>query len=412
VKASLSSIFRSLEGYNYRLWLGGAFVSYIGTWMQRTAQDWLVLAELTAHDATALGVVTALQYVPQLLWLPWSGVAADRFNQRKLLLATQSAMCLLSLALGILTVTGTVQLWQVYLFAFLFGSAAAFDAPVSQSFTAELVGDARLANAVALNSSAFNAARMIGPAVSGIVIAATGSGWAFIINGASFGAVLLALALLRVAELRPAPRATRSRGQFLEGVRYAWHRLDLRVMLIMLFLIGTFGLNFSIFISTMAVSVFHADARAYGLLSSIMAIGTLAGALLNARREKAHFNLLITGTAAFGASCALAAVAPNYGCFAVMLIAIGISALTFTNSTNSLMQLSVEPSMRGRMMGLRIGIGMGGIPIGAPIIGWVANQFGPRWAMAVGAAAGISAATTALFAMKGRANEAHKRSPQ
>jgi MFS family permease len=396
VKAPFTGAFRSLRGFNYRVWVAGASVSNVGTWVQRTAQDWLVFTQLTHHDASAVGLVMALQFGPQLLLLPWTGFAADHFNQRKLLIATQATMGGLALVLGLLTVAGLVQLWHVYIFAFLFGSAAAFDAPVRQTFVAELVGDEDLHNAVALNSTSFNAARMIGPAVSGVVIAAIGTGWAFLINGASFIAVLISLAFLRGAELRPNARAHRARGSFTEGFRYVWQRPDLKAILIMLFLIGTFGLNFPIFISTMAVGVFHADARGYGLLSSIMAIGTVVGALLGAGRDKPRFGLLIVGAGVFGLGCTLAALAPGYWFFAGALVVIGVAALTVTNTTNSLMQLSTEPAMRGRVMALRVGIALGGTPIGAPIVGWVANHCGPRWALGVGAASGLVAAVVAI----------------
>lgn len=398
--APASGIFRSLQGFNYRVWAGGAFISNVGTWVQRTAQDWLVLTQLTHHDASAVGLVMALQFGPQLLLLPWTGFAADHWNQRKLLIVTQATMGILALALGALTVAGIVQLWQVYVFAFLFGCAAAFDAPVRQTFVAELVGDDDLHNAVALNSTSFNAGRMIGPAVSGIIIATIGTGGAFLINGASFVAVLISLAFLRTSELRPNARAHRARGSFTEGFRYVWGRPDLKAILIILFLIGTFGLNFPIFISTMAVSVFHADARGYGLLSSIMAIGTVAGALLGARRDRPRFSLLLVGSAVFGIGCALAALAPDYWLFAAALVVIGVAALTLTNTTNSLMQLTTEPAMRGRVMALRVGIALGGTPIGAPIVGWVANHCGPRWALGVGAMSGFVAAIVGLYAMR------------
>src|SRR6201996_2464139 len=217
MKAPFAGVFRSLKGFNYRVWVGGAFVSNLGTWVQRTAQDWLGLNQLTQHDACAVGFVMALQFGPQLMLLPWTGFAADHFNQRRLLMATQATMGALALTLGILTVAGVVQLWHVYIFAFLFGSAAAFDAPVRQTFVAELVGDDDLHNAVALNSTSFNAARMIGPAVSGVVIAAVGTGWGFLINGASFVAVLISLAFLRTAELRPNARAVPKKGGFADG---------------------------------------------------------------------------------------------------------------------------------------------------------------------------------------------------
>jgi len=391
--------FRSLASYNYRIWAAGALVSNIGTWMQRAAQDWLVLTELTDRSASAVGIVMALQFGPQLLLMPWSGFAADYFNQRKLLMTTQATMGALSIVLGILTVTGQVALWHVYVFAFLFGCSAALDAPVRQTFVAELVPVTDLSNAIGLNSTSFNAARMIGPAVAGLVIASFGTGWAFLLNGASFIAVLTSLSLLRTSELRPNARATRTKGSILQGFHYVWSRPDLRATLIMLFLIGTFGLNFTIFISTMAVSVFHTDARGFGLLSSMMAVGTMSGALLAASRERPSFNALLAGAVAFGIGCTLAALAPGYWFFGGALVVTGIAALTILNTSNALMQLSAEPEMRGRVVALRLGVALGGTPIGAPIVGWVADQFGPRWALGVGAAAGFAAAAVALRAL-------------
>lgn len=390
-----AGIFRSLRIYNYRLWAIGALVSNIGTWMQRVAQDWLVLTQLTHHDASAVGTVMALQFGPQLLLLPWTGVAADRFDQRRLLMSTQATLGVLALGLGALTVSGAVTLWEVYVLAFLSGCATAFDAPVRQTFVSELVGDGDLSNAVALNSTSFNAGQMIGPAVSGLVIASVGTGWSFLINGASFGAVVASLLFLRRTELHRSPRAKRAKGSFREGFRYAWRRQDLRAMLLMLFLIGTFGFNFPIFISTMAVRVFHSDARGYGLLSSIMALGTISGSLLAARRP-AQPSALFKASLAFGIGCTLAAVAPTYGLFAAALVVIGVAALTFANATNSLIQLSTEPSMRGRVMALRVAIALGGTPIGGPFVGWVADHLGPRWALGVGAAAGVASAIVAL----------------
>jgi MFS family permease len=397
VDGPVKNTFRSLRGFNYRLWAGGALVSNVGTWMQRIAQGWLVLTQLTHNNATALGVVLALQSGPHLLLLPLTGFAADHLDRRKLLLATQAAMGLLALGLGILTITGLVQLWQVYVFAFLLGCVTAFDAPARHTFVAELVGEADLSNAVALNSSSFNAARMIGPAVAGTLIAAVGSGWVFLINAASFVAVLGSLALLRLSELHPQARASRTHGSFVEGFRYVWKRPDLQAILLMLFFIATFGLNFQIFISTMSVTVFHGGASQYGILMSIMAVGTLAGALLAARRERPHFTLLVVGAAIFGTGCALAAVAPAIWLFGMALVVIGVSALTFSNSTNSLMQLSTEPAMRGRVMAIRLAIALGCTPLGAPIVGWVADRFGPRWALGMGAASGFAAAIVGIL---------------
>lgn len=406
-----TGMFRSLRHPNYRIWAAGAVVSNIGTWMQRTTQDWLVLTRLTHHSASAVGTVMALQFGPQLLLLPWTGFAADHYDQRKLLIATQATMAALALTLGLLTVSGLVQLWHVYVFAFLFGCAAAFDAPVRQTFVAELVGDADLHNAVALNSTSFNAARMIGPAVAGLVIASVGMGWAFLFNGASFVAVLGSLFLLRLNGHQGRARAHRTKGSLMGGLHYVWSRPDLKAILVMLFLIGTFGLNFPIFISTMAVGVFHTDARGYGLLSSIMAIGTLSGTLLAAGRGRPRFASLLVGSGVFGLGCALAALAPTYWLFAAALVLIGVAALTLTNTTNSLMQLSTEPAMRGRVMALRVGVALGGTPIGAPIVGWVADHLGPRWGLAVGAASGIAAAGVAVYAMTRSSRAAPSGSP-
>jgi MFS family permease len=284
----------------------------------------------------------------------------------------------------------------VYVFAFLLGCVTAFDAPARQTFVSDLVGEADLSNAVALNSTSFNIARMIGPAIAGVLIAAVGSGWVFLINAASFVAVLCSLALLRAGELHLSGRAVRTRGSFVEGFHYVWKRPDLKAVLIMLFLIGTFGLNFPIFISTMAVTVFHTGAGGYGFLTSIMAIGTIAGSLLAARRAKPRMTLLFVSAAVFGSGCAMAAVMPNYWLFGLALIVIGVSALTFTTSTNTLVQLSTEPVMRGRVMAIRLAIALGGTPIGAPIVGWVADTFGPRWALGVGAASGFGAAVVGI----------------
>jgi MFS family permease len=401
----LAGNFRSLRIFNFRLWTAGALVSNTGTWMQRVAQDWLVLTQLTHHDASALGIVMSLQFGPQLLLLPWTGSAADRLNQRKLLMFTQATMGVLALMLGVLTIAGVVRLWHVCVFAFLSGSAAALDAPVRQTFVAEMVGDEDLSNAVALNSTSFNAAQMIGPAVAGLLIARVGLGWAFLLNGISFGAVLISMSFFRVSELHPIARALRTTSGFLEGLRYVWRKPDLRAILIMLFLIGTFGLNFPIFISTMAVSVFHSNARGFGLLSSLMAVGTLSGALFATGRRRPDLKSLLTGAAVFGLGCTLAALAPGYWWFAAALVVVGAAALTLFNGTNSIMQLSTEPAMRGRVMALRIGIALGGTPIGAPIIGWVANQFGPRWSLGIGAVAGFTAALVAVYVL------AHRREP-
>jgi MFS family permease len=396
VNALVKGALRSLEGFNYRMWAGGALVSNVGTWMQRTAQDWLVLTQLTDNNATAMGVVMALQFGPQLLLLPWTGFAADHFDRRKLLIATQTAMGLLALGLGLLTVTGLVQLWHVYVFAFLLGCVTAFDFPARQTFVSELVVEAHLSNAVALNSTSFNAARMIGPAIAGVLIAAVGSGWVFLINAASFAAVIGSLLLLRMDELHLTDRAARARGSLAEGFRYVLRRPDLKAVLFMLFLIGTFGLNFPIFISTMSVTIFHGGADQYGLLTSVMAIGSVIGTLFAAIQSRPHIGLLMGGAAIFGLGFALAAITPSTFFFGSALMIIGVAGQILTTSTLSLVQLSTEPVMRGRVMAILLAIALGATPVGAPIVGWVADTFGPRWALGVGAASGFAAALVAL----------------
>ena len=392
----MSRTFSSLRIYNYRVWAGGALVSNIGTWMQRIGQDWLVLTVLTDHSATAVGMVMALQFGPPLLLLPLTGWAADHLDRRKLLMCTQAAAGLLALGLGLITLLGVVELWHVYGFALLLGCVTAFDAPARQTFVSDLVSDEHLANAVALNSTSFNGARMVGPAVAGLLIAAVGEGWLFMVNAASYAAVLASLFLLRLHELHAEPRPTRAPGSMLAGLRYVRQRPDLVAVLVMLALIGTFGFNFAIFVSTMSLTVFDGDASQYGLLTSAMAIGTMAGALLSARRPLPGMVLMGGSALAFGVSAAIAALMPGPWSFALVLVFVGLSALTFMTGSNSMMQLTTERAMRGRVLALRIAVVMGGTPLGAPLVGWVADRFGPRWALGVGALSGLAAAGVAL----------------
>ena len=392
----MSSMFHSLRSYNYRLWAGGALVSNVGTWMQRVGQDWLVLTVLTHHNATAVGTVMALQFGPPLLLLPLTGLAADHLDRRKLLLWTQAAAGLLALGLGLVTLTGVVQLWHVYGFALLLGCVTAFDAPARQAFVSDLVTDEDLANAVALNSTSFNAARMLGPAVAGVLIAAVGEGWLFLINAGSYAAVLASLWMLRIHELHTEPRPASTRGSLLAGFHYVGQRPDLIAVLVMLFLLGTFGFNFAIYISTMSVTVFHGNASQYGLLTSAMAAGTMSGALLSASRSSPGMVLMAGAAAAFGVTLAVAAVMPSPMLFALVLFFVGLAALTFMTASNSMMQLTTERAMRGRVLALRIAVVMGGTPIGAPLVGWVVDHFGARWALGIGALAGLAAAAVGL----------------
>ncbi len=389
--------FRSLSIYNYRMWASGAIVSNIGTWMQRTAQDWLVLTHLTNNNATALGIVMALQFGPQFFLLPVNGFAADYFDRRKLLIATQASMGLLALGLGLLVLFDAAKLWHVYVFALLFGCVTAFDTPARQTFVSELVSEKDISNAVALNSTSFNTARMIGPAVSGVLIGTIGTGWVFMINAVSFGAVLLSLMMIKKGQLHLRDKVKFSRSGLADGFRYIAGRPDLKTILLMFFLIGTFGLNFPIFISTMAVSVFHADAHEYGILTSIMAVGSVTGALLSAGRDVPRTGFLFLGTFVFGAGFILAAFMPHYLLFGLALAIIGISAQTFTTTALSAVQLLTEANMRGRVLAILFAISWGGTVIGAPIVGRVADIFGARWSLSVGAASGLLAAAAGLY---------------
>ena len=385
----LRSTFRSLAGHNYRLWAMGAIVSNVGTWMQRTAQDWIVFTELTRNDATAVGFVMALQFGPSLFLLPLSGFAADHFDRRKLLLVSQSLQALLALGLGILVVTGHVELWHVYVFAGLLGCVTAFDAVARQTFVAELVSDTNLSNAVALNSTSYHVARMIGPAIAGLLIAAVGTGWIFIINAASFGAVLWALAALRVQELHRHERAAPRFGGFVDGFRYVGARPELFAVMTMLFLVTTFCMNFGVFVAAMAVTVFGTGSGGFGLLSSMLAVGSVTGALTSASREKPRAVVLIASTFLLVICFIVSAAMPTYLAFGIVLMALGACVQTFMTTANGTVQLMTEPAMRGRVMAIYMAIVNGCTLFGAPFVGWIANHFGARASLMVGAVAGL-----------------------
>ncbi len=401
VEIKMPGMFRSLKGFNYRIWAAGSAVSNAGTWMQRTAQDWLVLTELTRHSGAAVGFVTALQFGPQVLLLPWTGFAADHVDRRKLLFATQAAMGALAAALGLLTIVGSIQLWHVYVFAGLLGCVTALDAPARQSFLSELVCGPDLPNAVALNSISFNLGRLIGPALAGGLVIAVGSGWVFLLNAASFAAVIGALILLRSDDLLKVQRSLQGRKSLKDGFTYVWGRPDLIVILLMLFLIGTFALHFPVLISKMSVSVFSVNADAFGFLMSALAVGAVIGALFAARREQVGLGLLIAGGACLGAAFFISAVMPNYWSFGLALVLVGAAAQTFTTSTHSFVQLYTAPAMRGRVIAIQLAVTLGGAPIGAPLVGWIADQYGPRSALCAAASSCLAAALIGVRHLKG-----------
>jgi MFS family permease len=373
-------MFRSLRVRNYRLYASGQLVSLTGTWMQRVAQDWLVL-ELT-NSGTALGVVTALQFGPSLLLGLWGGVIADRGDKRRILLATQSALSVVALLLGLLDVAGVVQYWHVLVLATALGFITAIDTPVRQSFVVEMVGKDDITNAVGINSAIFNSGRIIGPAVAGVMISAVGTGWAFIANAASGIAVVAALVRMRPAELFPSPTLARGRGQLREGLRYVRARPDLVRTMILIFIFGTFGLNFAITCALMAKQVFHRGASGYGLLSTALAVGAFCGAILATRRSKRPSSLFLLGMASlFSVAEILSGLMPNFIATAIVLVPTGLAMLAVTTAANSHIQLGVAPTMRGRVMSLYLVCFMGGTPVGAPIIGWLAGSAGPRWGL-------------------------------
>jgi MFS family permease len=384
-------MFRALKARNYRLWASGQIVSLIGTWMQRVAQDWLVLT-LSGGNALAVGIVMALQFGPTLFLSVWGGVLADRYDKRRILIATQVAMAITSLFLAALDIGGVIVLWQVYLLAFIAGCASAIDAPVRQSFTIEMVGRSLLSNAIALNSMTFNLARIIGPAISGVLIIVIGTGWVFALNFVSFGCVLAAMLAMNQDELHPSAHAERARGQIRAGFRYVWGRADLRVLLTTVFVVSTFGLNFPISLAVLARNSFGRDADAYGLLSTTLAVGTLAGATLAARRSgPVQMKLFIVAATLFGLFEIAVGLMPNFVLVAVVLVPTGAAVLTFTTSAMNILQMSVKADMRGRVMGIYMLCFLGGTPLGSPLLGWLADVTSPRAPLVVGGAISLAA---------------------
>ncbi|MGL3150392.1 MFS transporter [Microbacterium sp. A82] len=382
-------MFRSFSTFNYRIWFLGALVSNIGGWMQATAQDWVVLTELTDNDATAMGITMALQFGPPLALVSVTGWVADRFDRRKILLITQSVLLLLALGVAALLLTGVMTLPIMFGFALTFGITNAFDAPARQAFVSDMVALEDASNAVALNSASFNMARLIGPAVGGLLIVAVGTGWVFVLNAATFLAMLIALVLIRAGELLPRIKS-KGRNGLAEGFRYVWGRSDLKVTFVMVFLIGAFGMNFPIFASTMALE-FGRDADGYGILSSVLAIGSLAGALLAARRDRARVRVLIVAAGGFGVASIISTWMPTYWSYAAVLIFVGFSTVSMLTTANGYVQTTTDPALRGRVLALYMAVVMGSTPIGAPIAGWITDVAGPRTAILVGGIAALLA---------------------
>ena len=369
-------MFRALSVRNYRLYFTGQVLSNTGTWMQRVAQDWLVL-DLSGTSGVALGITTGLQFLPYLLFSLWGGTLADRFERRRLLVLTQALMGLLALALGVVTITGSATVHLVYVFAFLLGCASAVDNPARQAFVNEIVGPDSLHNAIALNSASFNLARLGGPALAGVMVAVMGSGWVFLLNAASFGVTIAALLLMRTRELFPQVRRE-GRVRLVQGLHYVRARRDLILVLALAFGVATFGLNYQMTMALMARQQFGLGAEAFGLMSTALAVGALAGSLLAARRTRVGLRLVLAAAFVFGAVEIVVGLSPTYWSMLLMLPFAGVLAMTFTTSSQSFLQTHAEGWVRGRVMGIYTLVFFGGTPIGAPIIGWAADRFGPR----------------------------------
>jgi len=385
-------MFSSLAVRNYRLFVSGSLVSNTGTWMQRIAQDWLVLG-LSGDSGVALGIVTALQFGPILIFGMYGGILADRYDKRTILICTQVAMGLLALTLGLLDASGNAALWHVYLLAGGLGVATAIDTPVRQAFVSELVGPERLPNAVGLNSASFNVARLVGPALAGLLIAAYGTAPVFLINAASFGFTLWALTALRSDELFPSARVARGKGQLRAGLTYVRGRPDLMLTMVLVCVVGTFGMNFQLTTALMAKEVFGLGAGAFGLLGSCVALGSLTGALVSTRRrERPRLRMLVIAALCFGLIEIVVGLMPTFTTFAILLVPTGAAALIFITAANSSVQLGSDPTMRGRVMALYFLFFMGGTPIGAPIVGWLAEEYGARWGIVAGGLASVTVA--------------------
>jgi MFS family permease len=371
-------------------------ISNTGTWMQRVAQDWLVL-ELTHGSGTAVGIATGLQFLPLLLFSLWGGMIADRYPKRNVLVVTQAAMGALAVILGVLAVTGVVQPWHVYLLAFGLGLATVVDNPTRQSFAVEMVGKADLTNAIGLNSAVFNLARIAGPAVAGLVISLVGTPTAFFLNAASYAAVIISLRMMRPGDLHPADRVVRAKGQLREGLAYVKSRPDLLLTLLLIFFISTFGMNFAVTTALMSRVVFHTGAGKFGIASAVFAFGALIGALVAARRSKQGMRLLVLTALAFGVFETAAGYMPTFWLFLVVLVPTGLAVISLSTAANASVQLGVPAEMRGRVMGIYMLVFLGGAPLGAPLTGWVAQEFGTRLAMASGGI--ISVVTTVVIGL-------------
>jgi MFS family permease len=397
---------RSFRHRNYRILFPANAASNIGTWAQRVAQDWLVL-QLTDNSGIYLGLVTAVQFAPVLLFSLQGGALADRINKRKLLVFTNLIGALSSLGLGLLVVAGHVQVWHVFFFALTLGISSALDAPIRQSFTSEIVGHSDIANAVSLNSANFNAGRLVGPALSGLLIARFDTGPSFLINSFTYLFVILALLRMRESDFFIQEKKV-TQGTVREGLDYALARPDLYVVMLVVFFVATFGLNMQIFNALMATKEFGKGPASYGLLGTYVAIGSLTGALISARLERFRRTLfVIKGGAIFSLAITLLAIAPTYTWYSLWLPICGFSALITLITANSLIQVNSDPSIRGRVSGIYLLIFMGGTPFGSPLIGWLVEVIGVRETIALCGLISLGACLTIWAIFHNKVNLPH-----
>ena len=392
-------LFNSLSVRNYRIYAGGALISNTGTWMQNTAQAWLVLQ--LSDSGLILGITLAVQLLPTLLLSAIAGVVADRLSKRKLLAIAQISMAVPSVVLSVLAIIGVVKVWHVLAIAFIFGIGRAFEAPARQSFVAEMVGPSQLSNAVSLNSASFNAGRLVGPAIAGVLIGAlgggvVGTGWVIGANGLSFLASLYALKIMDPKKLRPAPIMGQRRGAIGAGLRYVRARPDLVLILTCVFFLGAFGMNFQITSALMATEEFGKGATEFGVLGTILAVGSLVGSLLAALRNRPRMRMVVWAAMAFSATQIISGLMPTYVSYALILPFVGISVMTMVTTANALIQLTSSPEMRGRTASLYLMVFLGSVPLGAPVVGWIAEEFGVRNALVY---SGVITAAGVCFAV-------------
>ncbi|HEY4401624.1 MAG TPA: MFS transporter [Acidimicrobiia bacterium] len=398
--------FRSMSVRNYRLYFAGQLISTTGTWMQSIAQAWLVL-QITG-SGVALGVTVALQFLPVLLVGAWGGLVADRVDKRRLLVGTQAAAGVLALVLGTVTALGVVQLWMIYVLALGLGAVNALDNPARRAFVVEMVGDEHVSNAVSLSSAMFMAARVIGPAIAGLVIAGFGVSWCFFANGVSYSAAVIAFLAMRENEFFAVERVPKRKGQLREGLRYAWSTPALRLVLVLTAVIGTLAFNFQVVLPLLAKQTFSGGADTLGVLYASMSIGSVIGGLVSAHEARATRRFVLGAALAFGAALVAAALAPTFALELLVLVPVGAAGIAFTAMANGVLQTETAPEMRGRVAALFTVAFLGSTPIGGPIIGWVSQQLGPRAGLWVGAVATLAVTVVAIAGIRRRREVQHR----